>query len=197
MLGCLVLLVWAVISLVKRNGKAKKMFVGSAALFIVMVIGAVNSSSSKQLTPAAPVISPTAVPTPTAEAAATPTVSPTVTPSATPTATPALEPASTAAAEPAKTSAATQAPVPTEAAPVPAAPKQESPKEAIKPAATAAPKQATAKPAPTPKPEPKNANVSYKNCTEAKAAGAAPLYEGDPGYSTKLDRDRDGVACEK
>lgn len=36
----------------------------------------------------------------------------------------------------------------------------------------------------------------YKNCTEARAAGVTPLYEGEPGYSTKLDRDRDGVACE-
>ncbi|WP_249436157.1 excalibur calcium-binding domain-containing protein [Paenibacillus sp. Marseille-Q4541] len=23
------------------------------------------------------------------------------------------------------------------------------------------------------------------------------MYEGDPGYSTKLDRDKDGVACER
>ena len=37
----------------------------------------------------------------------------------------------------------------------------------------------------------------YKNCEEAKEAGAAPLYRGDPGYSPKLDRDGDGVACEK
>lgn len=37
----------------------------------------------------------------------------------------------------------------------------------------------------------------YANCTAAKAAGAAPLYAGQPGYSTSLDRDRDGVACEK
>ncbi|MGP5044090.1 excalibur calcium-binding domain-containing protein [Glutamicibacter ardleyensis] len=29
-----------------------------------------------------------------------------------------------------------------------------------------------------------------------KAAGAAPIYRGDPGYSGKLDRDGDGVACE-
>jgi multidrug efflux pump subunit AcrA (membrane-fusion protein) len=36
----------------------------------------------------------------------------------------------------------------------------------------------------------------YANCTAAKAAGAAPLYAGQPGYSTSLDRDRDGVACE-
>jgi len=38
--------------------------------------------------------------------------------------------------------------------------------------------------------------VSYSNCTAAKAAGAAPLYRGDPGYSSKLDRDGDGIACE-
>lgn len=38
--------------------------------------------------------------------------------------------------------------------------------------------------------------VYYANCTEVRNAGAAPLYEGDPGYSRKLDRDGDGVACE-
>lgn len=37
----------------------------------------------------------------------------------------------------------------------------------------------------------------YKNCEEAKEAGAAPLHEGDPGYSRRLDRDGDGIACEK
>jgi len=38
--------------------------------------------------------------------------------------------------------------------------------------------------------------VVYKNCTEVRQAGKAPLYRGDPGYSRKLDRDGDGVACE-
>ena len=36
----------------------------------------------------------------------------------------------------------------------------------------------------------------YANCTEAREAGAAPLHRGDPGYSTRLDRDGDGTACE-
>jgi hypothetical protein len=36
----------------------------------------------------------------------------------------------------------------------------------------------------------------YSNCSEARAAGAAPLYSGDPGYDSHLDRDGDGVACE-
>jgi hypothetical protein len=37
---------------------------------------------------------------------------------------------------------------------------------------------------------------AYRSCAEAEAAGAAPLYAGQPGYSRKLDRDGDGVACE-
>lgn len=40
------------------------------------------------------------------------------------------------------------------------------------------------------------ASAYYANCAAAKAAGAAPLYAGQAGYSTSLDRDRDGVACE-
>ncbi|NKQ53452.1 hypothetical protein HFP15_11230 [Amycolatopsis sp. K13G38] len=38
--------------------------------------------------------------------------------------------------------------------------------------------------------------VYFKNCAEAKAAGAAPLHRGDPGYRPQLDRDHDGTACE-
>lgn len=36
----------------------------------------------------------------------------------------------------------------------------------------------------------------YQNCTAARAAGAAPVYSGDPGYGPHLDRDGDGVGCE-
>ena len=39
------------------------------------------------------------------------------------------------------------------------------------------------------------APVFHKSCGEAKAAGAAPLHRGDPGYSSAFDRDGDGVAC--
>lgn len=38
--------------------------------------------------------------------------------------------------------------------------------------------------------------VYYANCSAARAAGAAPLRVGDPGYRAGLDRDGDGVACE-
>ncbi|PVH27238.1 YHYH domain-containing protein [Pararhodobacter oceanensis] len=37
---------------------------------------------------------------------------------------------------------------------------------------------------------------SYRNCTEARAAGAAPVFRGDPGYGRHLDRDNDGIGCE-
>jgi hypothetical protein len=41
-----------------------------------------------------------------------------------------------------------------------------------------------------------SSGASYRNCSAARAAGAAPIYRGQPGYAEHLDRDRDGVACE-
>lgn len=38
--------------------------------------------------------------------------------------------------------------------------------------------------------------VYYPNCSAVRAAGAAPIHVGEPGYTRKLDRDGDGVACE-
>ncbi|OKK11360.1 hypothetical protein AMK16_32775 [Streptomyces sp. CB00455] len=38
--------------------------------------------------------------------------------------------------------------------------------------------------------------VSYRNCTDVRAADADPIRRGDPGYGRHLDRDGDGVACE-
>jgi hypothetical protein len=37
---------------------------------------------------------------------------------------------------------------------------------------------------------------AFRNCDAARAAGAAPVYRGDPGYGPHLDRDNDGVGCE-
>ena len=37
----------------------------------------------------------------------------------------------------------------------------------------------------------------YENCAAAREAGAAPVYEDDPGYGPHLDRDRDGIGCEE
>lgn len=41
------------------------------------------------------------------------------------------------------------------------------------------------------------AAVSFANCTEARAAGYSNIRRGEPGYAPKLDRDGDGVACER
>ena len=38
--------------------------------------------------------------------------------------------------------------------------------------------------------------VHYPNCAAARAAGATPIRVDELGYSRKLDRDGDGVACE-
>lgn len=71
--------------------------------------------------------------------------------------------------------------------PVPIAPLAEVPPLAPEPAP-----EPPAPPAPSPQEE-----VYYANCKEARAAGAAPIYAGEPGYRPKLDRDGDGIACER
>jgi hypothetical protein len=38
--------------------------------------------------------------------------------------------------------------------------------------------------------------VYFDDCDDARAAGAAPVRRGDPGYRSGLDRDDDGVGCE-
>lgn len=51
--------------------------------------------------------------------------------------------------------------------------------------------------APVAPPPPGGGGVYYKNCAAVRAAGAAPLHRGEPGYRPALDRDGDGIACEK
>ena len=41
-----------------------------------------------------------------------------------------------------------------------------------------------------------NSTVYFKSCKEARAAGYSDIKKGEPGYSSKLDRDGDGIACE-
>ncbi|WP_242423726.1 excalibur calcium-binding domain-containing protein [Frankia sp. EI5c] len=40
------------------------------------------------------------------------------------------------------------------------------------------------------------ADPYYANCDAVRAAGAAPLHRGEPGYRSRLDRDGDGTACD-
>lgn len=39
-------------------------------------------------------------------------------------------------------------------------------------------------------------SVFYSGCREVRAAGAAPLHRGQPGYREGMDGDDDGIACE-
>ncbi|MFC8759251.1 excalibur calcium-binding domain-containing protein [Streptomyces sp. NPDC057193] len=93
----------------------------------------------------------------------------------------------------------------------PGVPCPKSPNEVLrKPTPTPEPTTRTPTPAPEPTrtraPEPTQeadddtssggGSVSYANCAAVRAAGAAPIHAGDPGYSRRLDRDGDGVACE-
>lgn len=41
-----------------------------------------------------------------------------------------------------------------------------------------------------------SSSVYYENCDAVRAAGADPIHAGDPGYTSSLDRDRDGTGCE-
>lgn len=59
------------------------------------------------------------------------------------------------------------------------------------PVAQAAPPTTTTSPSPT-----SGGSAYYPNCRAACAAGAAPIYRGQPGYRSGLDRDNDGIACE-
>jgi len=95
-------------------------------------------------------------------------------------------------------------PAPAKPKPAPAAPKPSPTPAPAKPS----PKPAPAKPTPSPTAEPAppppppasgpgtGPGGAWKNCTEAREAGAAPVYRGDPGYGSHLDRDNDGIGCE-
>lgn len=75
--------------------------------------------------------------------------------------------------------------------PAPAPPVEEVPVEAPAPAPP------VEQPAPAqPAPQAPSESVSYANCDAVRAAGAAPIRSGDPGWQQKFDRDGDGVGCE-
>jgi hypothetical protein len=63
-------------------------------------------------------------------------------------------------------------------------------------ASSLAPQPAPAEPPVPATPEPAAPEVVYANCDAVRAAGAAPIRAGTPGYSTRLDGDGDGVGCD-
>ncbi|MFI1519097.1 excalibur calcium-binding domain-containing protein [Kitasatospora cineracea] len=113
-------------------------------------------------------------------------------------------PAATAASpSPVASDSPTPEPTPTPTpSPTPTPEPTPSPTPTPPPTPTPTPAPETPEPVQTEsEPEParttEQAAAYYKNCTEAKAAGAAPLHRGEPGHRSALDRDGDGIACEK
>lgn len=51
-------------------------------------------------------------------------------------------------------------------------------------------------PAPSSRNRSSGTTGAYANCSAARAAGAAPVRRGDPGYGSHLDRDNNGIGCE-
>ena len=83
---------------------------------------------------------------------------------------------------------------PTTAPPTTAPPTTAAPVTA--PPTTAPPATSPPPTAPPPTSPPATSGVYYANCDEARAAGAAPIRRGEPGYRSALDRDDDGIACD-
>ena len=73
----------------------------------------------------------------------------------------------------------------------PVAPVAPVPAVEAAPVAPAAPAPAPAPLVQAPAPAP-----YYQNCSAVRAAGAAPIRVGQPGFQSKFDRDGDGVGCE-
>ena len=48
----------------------------------------------------------------------------------------------------------------------------------------------------TAEPSQVEASRYFSGCNEARAAGAAPIRVGEPGYREEMDGDGDGIACE-
>ncbi|WP_083292350.1 excalibur calcium-binding domain-containing protein [Arthrobacter sp. SW1] len=170
---------------------------GAALLFGLAACGSPGPRDRSTADEPTPVVSaseePSATPSPSATtASATPT--PTPTPKAT-------KPPAVPGAAGAGAGAVVGGNVP---APLVKVPVQKPPAPAPKPAPPApkpvapAPKPVAPAPAP-PKPAvpaPAPPAAYFSSCADARAAGAAPLYAGQPGYRAGLDRDKDGVACE-
>ena len=71
-----------------------------------------------------------------------------------------------------------------------------APRPAPAPAPAPAPRPAPA-PAPAPAPRPAPAAKTYPNCRAVWNDLGGPIHRGDAGYGPHLDRDGDGVGCEK
>lgn len=71
----------------------------------------------------------------------------------------------------------------------------ERPRETTTTKATAAPKSAVPNTTFTPRRNTTNP-IPFASCKEAMEAGTVPIYPSHPRWNPRLDRDKDGMACE-
>ncbi len=147
---------------------------GPGAALALVVALLILPSAPKEPTPASGLVGPTSFATVTSSETRTVTVTATTT-SAPPSST-------TSSASPTTTTTTTVAAPPN---PAVAETNTRTPVPALAPTPTR-----------TATPQVPSGGTPYRSCAAARAAGAAPLYRGQPGYSSDLDRDGDGVACE-
>lgn len=149
-------------------------------------IAVLTGRASRPTTTATPSAPATPTPTPTPTPTSTPTFTSTSTSTATSTSTSTSEPTPTptATSEPTPTATPTSEPTSTPT-PTPTPTPVATPTAAATPTAVPTPTATTSAP-----------SAYYANCAAVRAAGEAPLYRGQPGYRSALDRDGDGVACE-
>ncbi|MEV0282990.1 excalibur calcium-binding domain-containing protein [Kribbella sp. NPDC050820] len=160
-----------------RYGGPSVIKLGSATLVVLVLIGLVlfNPFTGGDDT------KPTAAPTSEVETSSEPESSPAAPETgAPPTTTPTTPPTPTTSEESSPTSAPSSTPT---------GPESSAPSSTPDPAnpPTSAPTTAPTSTKP----------VVFSTCAEARAAGKAPLYRGRPGYSEALDKNGDGIACER
>ena len=184
-----------------RSRRRTPLLVGGGVLTLLIAVGTAVGGGVEPASPAPALAAPTAT-------------SPTSTPASTTTAAAATAPPATApsrsddddrGAAPARIpSTTTRAPAPAPAArpaprpdpqPRPAPARQPAPQPQPAPEPQAAPQPQAAPVTSTAVSEPEPRAVSYRNCDAVRAAGAAPIRRGDPGYAGHLDRDGDGEGC--
>jgi outer membrane biosynthesis protein TonB len=160
-----------------RYGGPSMIKLGAVAAVVLALIGLVlfnpftgGDDSETTAAPTTGVETPAAAGTPTAPQTEAPrtTSAPTTTPTPEPTHTPTPTPA------PSSTPAESESATPT--------------------ASSTTPEPTTE---PTTAPVSTSEAVAYKNCAEVRAAGKAPLRRGDPGFTEELDRNGDGIACDR
>ncbi|MHA7190539.1 GmrSD restriction endonuclease domain-containing protein [Arthrobacter sp. MDT2-16] len=109
-----------------------------------------------------------------------------------------MAPSVAAPAEPVEEAAPVVPVAPAPPSPAPPAPAPVVPEPVAPPVVAPAPVAPAPAPAPVaPAPvAPVAPAASYANCAAVRAAGAAPIYAGTPGFQAKFDGDGDGVGCE-